>query len=64
MSVDISPTACRITVGISSTTDPQQVEVTELEGYSRPTCDKLCAFSNYTLIVVGVVNELDVDEFC
>ena len=31
----------------------------ELEGYSRPTCDKLCASSNYVSIVVGVIHKLD-----
>ena len=31
----------------------------ELEGYSRPTCDKLCASSNYVSIVVGVIHKVD-----
>ena len=30
-------------VGTSCTTNPEQIEVMELDGYSRPTCNKLCA---------------------
>ena len=30
----------------------------ELEGYNRPTCNKLCASSNYASIVVGVIRKL------
>ena len=35
---------CCTTVGRSST-DQEQIEVMELEGYSRPTCNKLCVSS-------------------
>jgi len=31
----------------------------ELEGYSRPTCNRQCASSNDALTIVGVVNKLD-----
>jgi len=31
------------TVRTSCTTNPQHIEVIELEGYSRLTCNKLCA---------------------
>jgi len=37
---------CCTTVGASCTTNPQHVEVMELEGYSRPTCNKPCASSH------------------
>ena len=33
--------------------------VRALEGYRRPTCNKLCASSNYASIVVGVIDKLD-----
>jgi len=32
-------------LGTSCTTNPEQIEVMELNGCSRPTCNKLCAFS-------------------
>ena len=40
---------CRTAVGTSCTTNPEEIEVMELEGYSRPACNKLCAFSHDTL---------------
>ena len=40
----------------SCTTNPEQTEVTELEGYSRPTCNKLLASSS---TVVDVIHKLD-----
>jgi len=55
----LSHVQCCTTVGTSCTTNPQQTEVMELEGYSRPTCNGLCASSNDALTVVGVVNKLD-----
>jgi len=42
------------TVGRSCTTNPQQIEVMELEDYSRLTCNKLYASNNDASIVVGV----------
>ena len=47
-------------VGTTGTTSPEQIEVMELEGYSRPTCSKLCASSHDALDRRGVT----VDEFC
>ena len=46
------------TVGTSCTANPGQIEVVELEGYSRPTCSKLCASSNDTSIFVAVIQSL------
>ena len=40
---------CRTAVGTSCTTNPEEIEVMELEGYSRPSCNKLWAFSHDTL---------------
>ena len=34
---------CCTTVGTSYTRNPEQIEVTELRGYSQPTCNKLYA---------------------
>jgi len=43
---DVSSKSCQLlhnSVGTSCATNPEQLEVTELEGYSRPTCKKtLC----------------------
>ena len=36
-------------VGTTCTTSPEQIEVTELEGYSQPTYNKLCASSHDVL---------------
>jgi len=36
-------------VGTTCTTNPEQIKVMALEGYSRPTCNKLCAFSHDAL---------------
>ena len=36
-------------VGTTGTTSPEQIEVMELEGYSRPTCSKLCSSSHDAL---------------
>jgi len=38
----------------------RQDEVTELvDGYSRPTCNKLCASGHDALVVMGVIRKLD-----
>ena len=37
----------------------RKVEVMQLEDYSRPTCNKLCASRSCALIVVGVIYKLD-----
>ena len=47
------------TVGTSCTTNPQQIEVMELEYYGRPTCNKLRASNHNTSTVVGVVNKVE-----
>ena len=47
------------TEGISCTTNREQIKVMGSEGYSRPTCNKLCASSDYTSIVAGVIHMLD-----
>ena len=44
------------TVETSCTTNPQQIEVMELEGYSRPTCSKQPRLVDCR---IGVVNKLD-----
>jgi len=46
-------------VGTSCITNPQHIEVMELEFYDRPTCIKLGAFSHDASNVVRVVNKLD-----
>jgi len=33
-----------------------------LESYSRPTCDKLCASSNYASVVVGAIQAYKLDR--
>ena len=43
----------------SRTTNPERIEVMELGGYSRTTCNKLCASSNEASTVVGVIHKLD-----
>ena len=40
---------CQQALATSSTTSPVQIKVTELESYSRPTCNKLCASSHDAL---------------
>ena len=43
---------CRLlhnSLGTTCTRNPEQIEVMELEGYSRPTFNKLCASSHYSL---------------
>jgi len=50
-------------VGTTCTTSPEQIEVTELEGYSRPTYNKLVHSATTRSTVVGVIHKLTVDEF-
>ena len=50
---------CCITVVTTCTTNSEQIEVMELEGYSRPTCNKLCSSGHDASIVVGVIYKLD-----
>ena len=40
---------CQQALATSSTTSPVQIKVTELESYSRPMCNKLCASSHDAL---------------
>jgi len=41
----------------------QKIEVMELEGYSRPTYNKLVHSATTRSTVVGVIHKLTVDEF-
>ena len=50
-------------VGTTCTTSPGQMEVMELEGYSRPTYNKLAHSATTRSTVVGVIHKLTVDEF-
>jgi len=50
---------CCTTVGTTCTTNREQIEVMQLEGYSRPTCNKLYASSNYPSNVIGASQRLD-----
>ena len=52
-------------VGITCTTSPEQIKVMELEGYSRPTYNKLVhsAMTRSTVVSVTVIHKLTVDEF-
>ena len=51
------------TIGTTCTTSPEQIEVMELEGYSRPTYNKLVHSAMTCFTVVGVIHKLTVDEF-
>ena len=44
-------------------TNPEQFEVMEFEGYSRPTYNKLVHSATTRSTVVGVIHKLTVDEF-
>jgi len=48
------------TAGTSCTTNPEQIEVIKIEGYSGPTCSKQPG----RVGVAGVVNKLGVDDLC
>jgi len=50
-------------VGTTCTTSPEQIEVMELEGYSRPTYNILVHSATMRSTVVGVIQKLTVDEF-
>ena len=50
-------------VGTTCTTSPKQIEVLELEGYSRPTYNKLAHSATTRSTAVGVIHKLTVDEF-
>ena len=50
-------------VGTTCTTSPEKIEVMELEGYSRPTYNKLVHSATTHSTVVGVIHKLTVDEF-
>jgi len=45
-------------------TNPEQIEVMELEGYSQPTYNKLVDSVTMRSTVVGVIHKLTVDEHC
>jgi len=57
--VSRNPVNRSTTVWTSCTTNRQKVEVVELEGYSRPTCNKLCASGRGEPTVVGMIHKLD-----
>jgi len=44
-------------------TSPEQSEVMELDGYSRPTYNKFVHSAMTRSTVVGVIHKLTVDEF-
>ena len=51
-------------VGTTCTTSPEQIEVMELEGYSRPTYNKLVYSAMMRSTVEGVIHKLTVyDQF-
>jgi len=49
-------------IGTTCTTSPEQIEVMELEGYSRPTYSKLVHSAMTRFTVVGVIYKLTVDD--
>jgi len=53
-------------VGTTCTTSPEQIEVMELEGYSRPTYNKLVHLATTRFTVLGVIHKLTVvvDNTC
>jgi len=53
----------RNSVATACTTDQEQIEVMELEGYSRPTYYRLVHSATARSTVVGVIHMLTVDEF-
>ena len=53
----------RNSVGTTCTTNREQIEVMELEGYSQPTYNKLMHSATTRSTVVGVIHKLTVDEF-
>jgi len=55
----VSTAACTTVYGTSCSTYPEQIEVMELEVYSRPTCDKLRAFSHDAFTAAGAIHKLD-----
>ena len=50
---------CSTTAETSFTTSLQKIEIMELKGYSRPTCNRLCATSHDAVDVVRVIHKLD-----
>jgi len=52
-----------ISVGTTCTTSPAQIEVMELEGYSRPMYNKLVHSATAHRTVIGVIHKLTVDKF-
>jgi len=50
-------------VGTTFMTSPEQIDVMELEGYSRPTYNKLAHSGTTRSTIVGVIHKLTVDEF-
>jgi len=50
-------------VRTTCTTSPEEIEVMESAGYSRPTYNKLVHSATTRSTVVGVIHKLTVDEF-
>ena len=50
-------------VGATCTTSTEQIEVMQLEGYSRQTYSKLVHSATTRSTAVGVIHKLTVDEF-
>ena len=62
----VSRKSCQLlhnSVGITCTS-PEQIEVMELEGYSRLTCNKLVHSATTRSTVVDVIHKLTVNDFC
>ena len=49
-------------VGTTCTTSPEQIEVMELKGYSRPTCNKPVHLAMTRSTVVSVIHKLTVND--
>ena len=62
MSVEFLPTVAN-SVGTTGTTSPEQIEVMELEGYSRPTYNKLVHSATTCSTIIVVIHKPTVKEF-
>jgi len=63
---DVQSKVCQLlhnSIGTTCTTSPKLIEVSELEGYSRPTYNELVHSATTRSTVVGVIHKLTVDVF-
>jgi len=58
VSVKLSPNAAYSSVGTTCTTSLEQIEVMELEGYNRPTYNKLLHLATTRATIIGVIHEI------